>query len=294
MSSPADPDPDDPEVPLGCTTHAPEAARALSFRAGNVLVGRTAHVTIFAAASLGAPAVATAKALLRGNLIEVFYKRVKDLWRSSYAPQITLTIGTFGIGAGTHSFGGTDIQYSTVSFRPDNALKWNYVASIFVAELHEIYSEHYTPSLHWSDVCDMGEAMSRVIAESFVSGNPKIPFSGSPNFSTTYGWWNAGRPDFVSRSTANYINGIGDYHVPVGANVCGIHYLHTVCKFSLPEIIAAGDTSAAPRLENVFHKLTGRTGLHNEMKACLDKKYPGVTHMPSGILTDNLFDRFAE
>jgi hypothetical protein len=284
-----------PTVPAGVdvATQAPPAvaspngANRFDFPAD--LVGATAHVSVWVHPGLGNPGRAVAGELLRGGRIETHYSRIADAFRATNRFPINLILAPLsrdhtGWGGGYHYEGVWEI-YADVQFaRGTKAFKWDFCSAIFATESTELFA--FEAKNGWDAGWTHGEALSRFLGATTV---PKT----LDRYETTPIWFNAGCPDYVTRSlpTLDARGGAEAYDFKaVGCEVCFLYYLLSL-GFTPSRIIAAGRAGPAPALEQVYRKLTGKTGGHAAMTAALKARYPAGTKIGPGIANDNLFNR---
>lgn len=228
-------------------------------------VGKTTHVKVFSAQSLGEKGVQLGQKML--PYVEKDFLHVGKLFGVEL-PAVNLFLSPLsekndGTGGGYHyGCGGTDL-YIDVDFVPSINI-WTSLG-LFVSELTELAEA--VQGRGWDCEGSNGKGLSRVIANAI---HPKVLDS----YATAAFWLDSFRPNYV-----NFNSDDATDNIAIGCSVLFLNWLHN--QFTFTQICSAG----ANNLGNTFQGLTGRTTAWFEFTAAVNNKWP--QGQPSGVKTDD-------
>jgi hypothetical protein len=205
-------------------------------------------------------------------LSELHYKRIAGYMRATNPVKLGLIVASLsqhhdGSGGGYHlTSSGTncfcDVKLDKVHRRYDPA----FTSFIFVAESTQPMAYFNAPS--FSDDFDQGEALSRVMAITIMPGQ-------LGPYGVVVKWLNSkSRPDYSNQRTDLYTGG------PIGYSMVQLFWMRN--KLGIPwERIIAGGKQPGLTMEQIYHAVTGQSGVFKRMMVDINKTYP-----PGKVLED--------
>jgi hypothetical protein len=218
-----------------------------SFTGTATLVGTSSdgRTTVYVDASLGAPAMANAKALLADAT------RINALDVGFFGTSGKANVILFALGGQTDGTGGAD--HASCSYSTGGNIEVC-VAYGQDARCSALYEAELSECDMGSNLCGLstGEALSRLCAEYGIFPSGPNPLS---DFTSTQNWVQAGYPNWIDKIQPSD----GDYP-SIGCGMCFLSWLRSQ-KYTVAQIaqtmVALGD---AGTLAQLWQKLTGQSG----------------------------------